>query len=169
MNLIGKFVILPLSFATLATGLIQGLGTEWGLLRYYWVTVKLVLTIGSTILLLLHQFTAVADAAKRVSGVTDGTLPTIGRLGSQLVADASLAILVLLVATILSVFKPWGLTRHGQRELRKRNSVPPPPDFKATGNGLSMGFKLLLAVIVVMLGIFLALHSAGGSLGHRGH
>src|SRR5260370_41875172 len=52
MNLLGLFIIVPLSLAALATGLVQSLGTEWGLVRFYWVLVKLVLTIGSTLLLL---------------------------------------------------------------------------------------------------------------------
>ena len=35
--LIGWLVIVPLSFAVLVTGLVQSLGTEWGLFRHYWV------------------------------------------------------------------------------------------------------------------------------------
>jgi len=38
-----------MSLAALATGLVQSLGTEWGLLRYYWVLGKLFLTIFATI------------------------------------------------------------------------------------------------------------------------
>src|SRR5712691_5373000 len=59
MNLLGQFIIVPLSLAALLTGLVQSLGTHWGLFRHYWVLVKLTLTIGATLLLLLHQFTAV--------------------------------------------------------------------------------------------------------------
>jgi hypothetical protein len=116
MNLIGQFIIVPLSLAALATGLVQALGTEWGLLRHYWILVKFLLTIGATILLLLHQFTAVAEAARRVSWAAPGTLPEVDRLGLQLVSDAGLALLVLLVITTLSVFKPWGRTRYGRRK-----------------------------------------------------
>jgi hypothetical protein len=36
MNLIGRYAIVPLSFAALLTGVIQSLGTPWGLFRYYW-------------------------------------------------------------------------------------------------------------------------------------
>lgn len=108
MNLIGLFAIVPLCLAALLTGIVQSLGTEWGLLRHYWVLVKFMLTIGATILLLLHQFTAVAGAAKVVSGTFVETLPRL--LGTQLVVDAGLAIVVLLICTILSMYKPWGLT-----------------------------------------------------------
>lgn len=37
MNVIGQFVIIPLSLAALMTGLVQSLGTHWGLFRHYWV------------------------------------------------------------------------------------------------------------------------------------
>jgi hypothetical protein len=41
----------------------------------------------------------------------------------QLVADAGAAILALLVATVLSVFKPRGLTRHGQRVSDRQQAL----------------------------------------------
>lgn len=35
MGLTARFVILPLSLASLITGLVQALGTGWGLFRHY--------------------------------------------------------------------------------------------------------------------------------------
>ena len=37
MDWIGWYVLVPLSFASLLTGLVLSLGTEWGLVRHYWV------------------------------------------------------------------------------------------------------------------------------------
>jgi hypothetical protein len=108
MNLIGQYIMVPLSVAALLTGVVQSLGTEWGLFRYYWVLAKFALTIGATILLLVHQFKAVAEAARRVSGTETGAFPGVGSLGTQLVVDASVALLLLLVITTLGVYKPWG-------------------------------------------------------------
>jgi hypothetical protein len=54
-ELITWFVIVPLAFASLLTGLVVSLGTQWGLFRHYWVVVKFMLTIGATLLLLLQQ------------------------------------------------------------------------------------------------------------------
>ena len=157
MNLIGLSIIVPLSLAALATGIVQSLGTEWGLVRFYWVLVKLALTISSTLLLLLHQFTAVAGAAKLVSGtVAVGTLPNVGRVGTQLVGDAGLAILVLLMVTTISVYKPWGLTPYG---LRK---VPQRPDSETP-----FGLKIFLAIVggIAAMG-FVLMHVAGGGHHH---
>ncbi len=41
-----------------------------------------------------------------------------GPLKSELVRAPSLAILLLLMVTTLGVYKPWGLTRYGQRNAR---------------------------------------------------
>ncbi len=65
MNLIGLYIIVPLSVAALLTGLIQSLGIQWGLFRHGGL-MKFLLTIGATSLLMLHQFTAVERAARPV-------------------------------------------------------------------------------------------------------
>jgi predicted ferric reductase len=177
MNLIGQFIIVPLSLAALLTGLVQSLGSHWGLFRHYWVVVKFTLTIGATLLLLLHQFTAVAGAARRVSGTATGTLPEPGGLGVQLVSDAGLAVLALLVITVLSVYKPWGRTRYGLRKQpQERRELPggtalstPPvlsdPRKEPAVDGLPVGLRIFLAVVGVIVAGFAMLHLGGG--GHR--
>jgi hypothetical protein len=120
MNLVGQYAIVPLSMAALVTGLLQALGTHWGLVRHYWVVVKLTLTVAATLLLLLHQFTAVTEAARRASVFPPGTLPHVGRVGTQLAVDAGLAVVVLLVTTTLSIYRPAGVTPYGWRKLRER-------------------------------------------------
>jgi hypothetical protein len=177
MNVIGLSLIVPLSLAALLTGLVQSLGTHWGLFRHYWVLVKFTLTIGATILLLLHQFTAVAGAARRVSGSAAGTLPEVGPLGTQLVFDAGLAVLVLLVTTTLSVYKPWGRTPYGRRtqEQERREGaslmalatppILPDPDHETTAGGLPSGLKIFLAVIGVIVAGVVVLHLTGRGLG----
>jgi hypothetical protein len=55
MLLIAQFVIVPLAFASLLTGLVQSLGTPWGLFRHYWVLVKLLLTVFATMVLLFKM------------------------------------------------------------------------------------------------------------------
>jgi len=55
MNLIAWFVIVPLCFASLLTGLVSSLGTPWGLFRHYWVLMKLLITLPATLVLLVHM------------------------------------------------------------------------------------------------------------------
>jgi len=54
MQVMAWFVIVPLAIAALLSGLVQSLGTEWGLFRHYWILAKLALTTVGTAILLLH-------------------------------------------------------------------------------------------------------------------
>ena len=69
MQVMVWFVIVPLAIASLLSGLVQSLGTEWGLLRHYWILAKLALTVLGTVILLLHVPVggAHANGARRTS------------------------------------------------------------------------------------------------------
>jgi hypothetical protein len=163
MNLIGLYVMVPLSLAALVSGVVQSLITHWGLARHYWVLAKLALTVGATLLLVLHQFTAVAAAAERALGGAPAQLPDIGRLGKQLVFDAAFAAVVLVITTTLSVFKPWGRTRFGS--LAAVNTTVPGA---GTVRGRSpIGVRILIVALGAILATIVVLHLAGG--GMHGH
>jgi hypothetical protein len=166
MDLMSRFVIIPMCFAALATGLLQALGTPWGLLRYYWIVMKFGLAIFATIALLIHQFAVMAEAAKRVSGAAAETLfsPDLGPLKTELVRAPSLAILLLLVVTTLGVYKPWGLTRYGRRKQQERRKVQQEPD-----NETPLGVKIFYAVIGMLVLVLVVLHLTGHGFGGHGH
>ncbi len=111
MALIGWFVIVPLALASLLFGLVNALGTPWGLFRHYWVLVKFLLTVFATIILLLHMPTVSAFAG--VAAETNSANP--GGVGGELL-HAGGGLLVLLVTTTLSVYKPRGMTQYGWRK-----------------------------------------------------
>ena len=104
------WVIVPLSLLALASGVIQSIGTPWGLLRHYWVIAKLVLTVLATVVLLVHirAVDAAADAAMHSSMRFDA-------LRLQLVVDSAAALIVLALTTVLAVLKPRGITPWGER------------------------------------------------------
>lgn len=165
MNVIGLVVLVPLSLAALLTGLIQSLGTSWGLFRHYWVAAKFAITVVATALLLLHQFTAVASGALIAASTPSGELPDVGGIGTQLVADAALGLVALLVNATLSVFKPWGMTPYGRRtqqsELQKPRNAGAP--------GMPIGVKLFLAIVGLAIAAFIVLHLLDRGLhGHGG-
>ena len=166
MDLISRFVIIPLCFAALITGLLQALGTPWGLFRYYWIVMKFGLAVFATIALLLHQFAVMAVAAKRVSGSAAETLFSgdFGPVKTELVRAPSLAILLLLVATSLGVYKPWGLTRYGRGKRQEQRKVQPQPN-----NETPLGVKIFYAVIGVLVLVVVALHLTGHGFGSHGH
>ncbi|MGW0778347.1 hypothetical protein ACWD01_33060 [Streptomyces sp. NPDC002835] len=100
----------------------QSFGTVWGLLRHYWVIAKLLITVVATLLLLVHMQPVghLADAAARAA-LADGELEG---MRIQLIADAAAALLVLLTAAALSVFKPRGVTRYRRRRQREQITQP---------------------------------------------
>lgn len=130
-DLVTWAIIVPLALTSFVTGLIQSLGTSWGLLRHYWVVAKLVLTIPATAVLLLHTgpIGILATSSDVLAGEMHG-------LRVQLVADAVAAIVVLLAATVLAVFKPRGMTGYGRRRTRSaahdRGSVTNPGNTETT-------------------------------------
>src|SRR5262245_66370735 len=46
--------LVPLALASLLTGLVQSLGTTWGLFRHYWVVFKLAMNLGAVAVLLMY-------------------------------------------------------------------------------------------------------------------
>jgi uncharacterized membrane protein len=104
-------VLVPLALASLVTGLLQALGTPWGLLRHYWVVFKLVINIFATVVLITYMstFDALADEAADPGA----DLATVRNLSPLL--HASIAFALLVAATILAVYKPRGRTPLGRR------------------------------------------------------
>jgi uncharacterized membrane protein len=112
-------VLLPLALASLITGLVQSLATTWGLLRYYWVLFKLGINVVSTVVLLLYMdtFRVMANVAATESAELDAVR------NASPVLHAAVALMLLLVATGLAVYKPRGLTPYGRRAQRARRGA----------------------------------------------
>jgi hypothetical protein len=120
MQLIARLVVVPLAFASLLTGLIQSLGTPWGLFRHYWVLVKLVLTVFAATVLLL-KIELIDDAARLATEVA-WPHADLRETGMQLAVHAAGGLLVLLVPVVLSIYKPPGTTRYGWRKQFEQRS-----------------------------------------------
>ena len=194
MEVVGWFVIVPCALAALVTGLVQSLGTEWGLLRHYWVAAKLVLTIFASVVLLVRveDFFGPPYAAGRPAAPAPGG--SVGADRAQLLVHSGGGLVVLLAATALSVYKPWGRTPYGQRRraARRPGSWPDAVGEPPTGDGgraseaaagadpdglafdgagrprSNTSRRVLYAVLaVVVLGVLVGLHLLGG--GFRVH
>lgn len=114
MEVLGRYVLVPLAFASLVSGLVQSLGTAWGLFRNYWVIIKLLMSILAIVVLLAYMQTLgyLADVAANTDG--DGMTPS-----PSPVLHSAAALVVLLVAMVLSVYKPRGMTAYGRRRRRQ--------------------------------------------------
>ena len=117
MEPVALYGIVPLSLASLLTGIVQSLGTPWGLVRHYWVVLSLVLTIVATAVLIVHTSTvrALADMAR------DPNLD-LRKAGGDLFHSIG-GLIVVLVPLWLNMYKPRGLTRYGWRRQQRHKST----------------------------------------------
>jgi ABC-type sulfate transport system permease component len=106
----------PFVSGALLIGIIQSLVTPWGLFRHYWIIAKLVLTLFalSVLLLQLNGIDQLARAAADSSFTTDA----FASLQASLIIHASGGLVVVLLALVLSIYKPRGMTRYGVRRMR---------------------------------------------------
>jgi hypothetical protein len=100
-----RMVLVPLAFASLLTGIVQSLGSAWGLFRHYWVLFKLALTMLATLVLLTYMETFRGMARAAADPAAD--LATVRSASPAL--HAVLALLVLATTTVLAVYKPRGM------------------------------------------------------------
>ena len=107
------FVLVPLAHASLLSGIVLSLGTTWGLFRYYWVVLKLGITLFATVILLIYMGTFREMAGVAADPVMD---LAVVRNASPIV-HAILALILLLAAIGLGVYKPLGMTDYGKRRM----------------------------------------------------
>jgi uncharacterized membrane protein len=114
-------LLLTLGLLTLTTGVVLGLGTRFGLARYWWVVTKLVITVAFCVLILVALRPTLADAATQTA-LVDATLPErLTDVRRNMIFPPIVSTSMLLFASWLSVYKPWGATPRGRRFLRVRS------------------------------------------------
>lgn len=113
MDIIARTVIVPLAFLSITTGVVQGVCTRWGLFRHYWIAAKLVITTLAAVVLLsvIEPLGHMADIAADPSL----DMESIDADRRSLVIHSAGGIVTLLVPTVLSIYKPRGLTPWGRR------------------------------------------------------
>jgi hypothetical protein len=119
MELIGWWVLVPLSIGTMITGVLLAIGTSWGLFRHYWVVISLTLTTLATGVLLLHM----PDVSDQAAAAQVADAAGLEALGSDLF-HSGLGLLVLVAILVLNVCKPRGLTRYGWRKNQEQRGRP---------------------------------------------
>lgn len=112
------YALVPLAFAALLTGIIQSLGTPWGLFRHYWVLFKLLINVIATAVLLIYMGTFRSMAA--LAADQDTELSAVRSFSPVL--HSALALAMLLLAMVLAVYKPRGVTPFGQRKQRAQRA-----------------------------------------------
>ncbi len=112
LQALGLFAVWPLvvvGLVCLVSGLLLGAGSTYGLVRYWWVAIKLVLnvTLVTLVLVLLRPGVEEVSGAARASLLAGTAPPAVGDLVFPPLVSSALV----LTAMTLSVFKPWGRIR----------------------------------------------------------
>jgi hypothetical protein len=105
---LGRFVVTPMLTAGLLS-LVLGLGSKWGLVRYWWVAVKLVLNAVLCTLIVALLRPGMGEVRDTGEALTAGVPATTDL--SNLFFPPAVSLTALTIAVTLSVFKPWGRIR----------------------------------------------------------
>ena len=114
MQVTAWFVILPLAVVAVASGVVSSLTTRWGLFRYYWVVLKLLIALLATGVSLMHL--SPIDLLATSAGRTGNLGHDLDQARALMVYASVAAVVVLLALVALSVFKPRGMTAYGWRQ-----------------------------------------------------
>lgn len=105
--------LLAVGAVTLASGVLLGLGTKYGLVRYWWVLVKLVINIMLVTLVVVLLWPGIAEVADTGrAALADDTAP---ELRWNMVFPPIVSSTAVVVAMTLAVFKPLGRIRRAAR------------------------------------------------------
>jgi hypothetical protein len=120
------------------------------------VVVKLLLTMAATVLLLVHMqpISYLAEVAAKA----DLSSSELRGMRLRLIADAVAAFVVLLAATTISMYKPWGRIGNWLQQRQQPGTVVATPT--------SGGQYVLLALLGLVV-VFIIVHLLGGGLGHH--
>ena len=164
-------VLIPLAHASLLSGIALSLGTTWGLFRHYWVVLKLTITVFATVILLIYMGTF-----RQMAGVAaDPVVELAAVRNASPMVHAILALILLLAATVLGVYKPFGMTAYERRiQARHRRDVSSITVAPAATAGAAIGtdsstswwmyFSGMIAIGILLW--FVLMHWIGGVFRH---
>jgi hypothetical protein len=108
-----------LAVLTAITGVLLSLGTKWGLLQHYWVVTKIVLTVAVIVTAIAIGGRLGREAVAAASGQDTGGVTIVDIVtepAGLLLALSAAHLAMLVIATVLSVYKPWGKTWFSRRK-----------------------------------------------------
>jgi hypothetical protein len=108
LEIFAVWPLLTVGLLCLTSGVILGLGSKYGLVKYWWATTKLALNLLLTTLVLVLLRPGVGEAAEYGRNIAAGVA---GPAPTDMIFPPIVSSTALSVAFLLSVFKPWGRIR----------------------------------------------------------
>jgi hypothetical protein len=117
-----RTVLIVLAFGSLITGVLLGLRTKWGLVRYRWVAVKLVLTVAMLVFTPVWMGGWIGEAVALTRDPGAVADPAYVAVRDELMTGSVSLVLTLLGITVISVVRPWGRLRRSPAPARSTRS-----------------------------------------------
>ncbi len=106
---LGGILIIPVSVAALVTGITLAAGSRWGLVKYRWVLVSLLLTTPMTAAVIFALLPLLQGAAHAAATHTSVAAVDGERFPVIIASSAEMAVLITIA--VINIIKPWGRTR----------------------------------------------------------
>ncbi|MBU5672149.1 hypothetical protein [Paenibacillus brevis] len=152
MSLVANYIVVPVAFATLLTGAALSLGTKWGLIRHYWILIKLLLTLFAVFMLIAYTQELSHAASIASQGILSSADIAVLKAPIHLTHPSG-SVFIVIMATVLSVYKPKGMTKYGWRKQmegkRNMDSTPYSTPRWIKIIGLTLAAMLLLLVAIM--------------------
>lgn len=113
LELFTGWPLLATGLICLASGVILGLGSKWGIVRYWWVAAKLALNVILVVLVPVALRPEVVESAEQARRWAAGEPVTLDV--GDLIFPPIVSPIALMIAMTLAVIKPWGRIRRRAR------------------------------------------------------
>ncbi|MGH3362884.1 MAG: hypothetical protein ACRDOM_10550 [Nocardioides sp.] len=110
---LASFVVWPMlgsALVCLASGILLALATRWGLVRYWWVAVKLVVNLVLCTLIVVALQPGMAEVQAYGEALPEGPVGAPAAI-TTLFFPPAVSLSALAFAVVLAVVKPWGRVR----------------------------------------------------------
>lgn len=124
---IGMIAVPVLSLSMTITGIILSIGSGFGLLKHWWVFVKLIISLALCALVwiaLLPELRTLPDMVE-MGASADEVRDRLGPATAALLYPPVVSFTMMAIASLLSIFKPWGKTPWTPQRKARRSSTRP--------------------------------------------
>ncbi|WJH36153.1 hypothetical protein N6H14_09940 [Paenibacillus sp. CC-CFT747] len=119
MEIIDQNLLKYPALATLLTGILLSVWTQWGLLKHYWVVLKLVLTLATILIgiFFLNDWTASLASLTESRGNAALASREFQQTWSAVIRTSSFNLGCLLFMIVITYLKPFGKIRKRRRRI----------------------------------------------------
>ncbi|MBT2292817.1 hypothetical protein J7E73_27545 [Paenibacillus albidus] len=124
MEVIDENLLKYPALLTLLTGILLSVWTQWGLVKHYWVAVKLILTVTTIMIGILFLDNWTASLADIIEDMGFATLQnqTFQTTWSSIIVTASFNLLCLFFMVFITYLKPFGKIKNSRAKSSSKSS-----------------------------------------------